>query len=130
MRSCDNSYVGISRMTPDYLNTTGIISTSVIFEGGCSRPNFPPTPFKLANLLAGMAFFRLPNGTYYIVTSHLTGWSPNPLMLFRAANKTLDYPDWQVRAYLLLFYVVRVKTCHFWSLYHPLSSFVMSLGHG
>lgn len=41
-----------------------------------------------------MALFRHPNGTYYIITSHLTGWSPNPLMLFRAAGKTLDDPQW------------------------------------
>ena len=33
----------------------------------------------------GMALFRLANGTFYIITSHLTGWNPNPLMLFRAA---------------------------------------------
>ncbi|EDQ89223.1 uncharacterized protein MONBRDRAFT_32422 [Monosiga brevicollis MX1] len=75
VRSCDNSYVGISRLTDDYLNTTGIISTHASFEG--------------------MAFFRMNNGTFYIISSHLTGWNPNPLMLFRAANKTLDYPNWQ-----------------------------------
>ena len=42
----------------------------------------------------GMALFRHPNGTYYIVGSHLTGWTPNPLMLFRAAGPTLDDPQW------------------------------------
>merc|ERR1712167_202017 len=26
--------------------------------------------------------------------SHLTGWGPNPLMLFRAAGETLDDPQW------------------------------------
>ena len=41
-----------------------------------------------------MALFRHPNGTYYIITSHLTGWGPNPLMLFRAAGATLDDPQW------------------------------------
>ena len=41
-----------------------------------------------------MAFFRLPNGTYYLIASHLTGWNPNPLMLFRAAGTTLDDPQW------------------------------------
>ena len=29
-----------------------------------------------------------------MVTSHLTGWNPNPLMLFRAAGATLDDPRW------------------------------------
>ena len=53
IRSCDNKYVGISRLSDDYLNTTGIISNHSRFEG--------------------MALFRHPNGTYYIVTSHLTG---------------------------------------------------------
>jgi hypothetical protein len=74
VRSCDNRYTGISRLTPDFLNTTGIISTHPVFEG--------------------MALFRLQNGTYYIITSHLTGWNPNPLMLFRAAGLTLDDPKW------------------------------------
>lgn len=27
IRSCDNKYAGISRLTDDYLNSTGIIST-------------------------------------------------------------------------------------------------------
>ena len=31
---------------------------------------------------------------YVCRTSHLTGWSPNPLMLYRAAGKTLDDPQW------------------------------------
>lgn len=74
VRSCDNSYVGISRLTKDYLNSTGVISTHPKFEG--------------------MALFRHPNGTYYMMTSHLTGWKPNPLMLFRAQGKTLDDPQW------------------------------------
>merc|ERR1719507_2715575 len=41
-----------------------------------------------------MALFRHPNGTYYMMTSHLTQWYPNPLMLFRAQGKTLDDPQW------------------------------------
>jgi len=74
IRSCDNKYVGISRLTDDYLNSTGIISQHDVFEG--------------------MALFRHANGTYYMMTSHLTGWNPNPLMLFRAEGKTLDDPQW------------------------------------
>jgi hypothetical protein len=74
IRSCDNKYVGISRLTDDYLNSTGIISTHSVFEG--------------------MAIFRHRNGTYYMITSHLTGWNPNPLVLFRAAGDTLDDPQW------------------------------------
>ena len=74
IRSVANQYTAISRLTPDYLHSTGIISNHSVFEG--------------------MALFRHPNGTYYIVTSHLTGWGPNPLMLFRAAGKTLDDPQW------------------------------------
>eukprot|EP00928_Gymnodinium_smaydae_P058717 TRINITY_DN41912_c0_g1_i1.p1 TRINITY_DN41912_c0_g1~~TRINITY_DN41912_c0_g1_i1.p1 ORF type:complete len:448 (+),score=20.84 TRINITY_DN41912_c0_g1_i1:33-1376(+) len=75
VRSCDNSYVGISRLTPDYLRSSGLISTY--------RP-----------ALEGMAIFRHPNGTYYMLTSHLTGWEPNPLVLLRASGSTLDAPDW------------------------------------
>ena len=43
IRSCDNVFVGISALTEDYLNTTGIVSTY--------RP-----------ALEGMAVFRVPNG--------------------------------------------------------------------
>jgi len=74
IRSCDNSYTGISRLSDDYLNSTGLISQHPVFEG--------------------MAIFRHPNGTYYCIGSHLTGWNPNPLMLFRAAGATLDDPQW------------------------------------
>mmetsp|Transcript_23751 Transcript_23751/g.43574 ORF Transcript_23751/g.43574 Transcript_23751/m.43574 type:complete len:392 (+) Transcript_23751:31-1206(+) len=74
IRSCDNQYVGISRLTSDYLNSTGIISTHDVFEG--------------------MALFRHSNGTYYMISSHLTGWEPNPLILFRAEGRTLDDPQW------------------------------------
>jgi len=74
IRSCDNAYTGISRLTADFLNTTGIISQHDVFEG--------------------MALFRLANGTYYCIGSHLTGWNPNPLQLFRAEGATLDDPQW------------------------------------
>ena len=42
MRSCDNAFVGISRLTDDYLNSKGLISNHTKFEG--------------------MALFRIPNG--------------------------------------------------------------------
>merc|ERR1712151_862719 len=32
VRSVDNKYVGISRLTSDYLNSTGMISTAPLFE--------------------------------------------------------------------------------------------------
>ena len=71
VRSVHNQFTAISRLTPDYLGSTGIISNHSVFEG--------------------MALFRHPNGTYYIVGSHLTGWTPNPLMIFRAAGATCGY---------------------------------------
>ena len=74
VRSVDNKFTAISRLAPDYMSSTGIISNHSVFEG--------------------MALFRHPNGTYYIVGSHLTGWAPNELMLFRANGKTLDDPQW------------------------------------
>lgn len=45
IRSADNQFVGISRLTEDYLNTSGIVSTY--------RP-----------ALEGMAVFRIPNGSF------------------------------------------------------------------
>jgi len=74
IRSCDNTYTGISRLTADYLNTTGIISKGPRFEG--------------------MSLFRHTNGTLYMITSHLTGWEPNPLMLYRSDGPDLAHPKW------------------------------------
>ena len=46
LSSCPDRYAGISRLSKDYLNTTGIINKMPRLEG--------------------MAMFRLPNGTYYM----------------------------------------------------------------
>lgn len=73
-RSCDNKYMGISGLSADYLNTTGLLSTGPRLEG--------------------MALFRHTNGTLYMITSHLTGWKPNPLMLFKADGPNLADPRW------------------------------------
>lgn len=74
IRSCNNEYTGISRLSDDYLNTTGLLSKGDLFEG--------------------MAMFRHTNGTLYMMTSHLTGWKPNPLMLFRSDGPDLSDPRW------------------------------------
>merc|ERR1719235_1900607 len=74
IRSCDNAYTGISKLSDDYLNTTGLLSKGDRFEG--------------------MAMFRHTNGTLYMLTSHLTGWRPNPLMLFRSDGPDLSNPKW------------------------------------
>jgi len=84
IRSCDNRYVAISRLTKDYLRSTGIISWHSTF----SILGIPILGFE------GMAMFRHPDGTYYMMASHMTSWNPNPLMLFRARGKTLDDPQW------------------------------------
>ena len=75
IRSVDNEYNAISRLTADYLESAGVISTH--------RPVFE-----------GMAIFRHTNGTLYCIASHLSGWNPNPLMAFRAAGTSLDDPQW------------------------------------
>ena len=61
-------------MTDDYLNTTGVINKIPDCEG--------------------MAMLRLPNGTYYLVTSHKTGWSPNPLIAWRSTTTNLATTNW------------------------------------
>ena len=70
IRDCAHDYVGISRLSADYLNTTGVIAKIHDCEG--------------------MAMFRLENGTYYLITSHLSGWSPNPLIAWRSTKSVLD----------------------------------------
>jgi hypothetical protein len=74
LRSCDNRYLGISRLSADYLNSTGLITT------------MPPRE--------GMAMLRLPNGTYFLFTSHLTGFPPNPDEVFRTSGTVLDNTTW------------------------------------
>mmetsp|Transcript_7450 Transcript_7450/g.17656 ORF Transcript_7450/g.17656 Transcript_7450/m.17656 type:complete len:379 (+) Transcript_7450:25-1161(+) len=74
VRSCNNAYMGISRLSPDYLNTTGLLSTGPCVEG--------------------MALFRHPNGTLYMISSHLSGWRPNPLVLLRSDGPDLSDPQW------------------------------------
>lgn len=74
IRDCEHKFVGISRLTSDYLNTTGIISKVEKSEG--------------------MAMFRLKNGTYYLISSHLTGWTPNPLIVWRSTKTKLDGTKW------------------------------------
>jgi hypothetical protein len=53
VRSCSNQYVGISKLTDDCLNTTGITS----------RTHQPREGHAI--------FYR--NNRYYMMTSHLTG---------------------------------------------------------
>jgi hypothetical protein len=74
IRDCAHQYVGISRLTPDYLNTTGVINRIPDCEG--------------------MAMLRLANGTYYLITSHKTGWNPNPLIAWRSTTTSLETTNW------------------------------------
>jgi hypothetical protein len=74
VRSCNNKYVGISQLNDDYLNTTGIISTI----------NEPREGHAI--------FYR--NNRYYMMTSHLTGWSPNPAELFISDKNSLKDAKW------------------------------------
>ena len=122
IRSCDNAYAGISRLTEDYLDTTGVRSAHTparvrkllhtacqlqnilcvrlsFFEAtpvaaavhSCGKrpslancharprctPRFPPWQvISTHDVFEGMALFRLANGTYYVITSHLTGYAP------------------------------------------------------
>jgi hypothetical protein len=73
VRSVQNKYVGISRLSPDFMETTGIISSI-------------PVPRE------GQAIFKK-NETYYLVGSHLTGWAPNAMELF--TTKTLFGDNWK-----------------------------------
>jgi hypothetical protein len=74
VRSCNNQYVGISKLNDDYLNTTGITST-------------------IGEAREGHAVFYR-NNRYYMMTSHLSGWSPNPAELFITDKDSLDGAKW------------------------------------
>jgi hypothetical protein len=74
VRSCDNQYVGISRLSDDYLNTTGLTST-------------------IGEPREGHAIFHR-HSHYYMMTSHLTGWAPNPAELFISDRDSLQDAKW------------------------------------
>eukprot|EP00026_Physarum_polycephalum_P010645 Phypoly_transcript_10814.p1 GENE.Phypoly_transcript_10814~~Phypoly_transcript_10814.p1 ORF type:complete len:324 (+),score=24.19 Phypoly_transcript_10814:90-1061(+) len=73
IRSVGNVFVGISKLSDDYLNTTGIISS-------ISEQREGPAMFKFKD-------------QYYLVTSHLSGWAPNPMELFMG-GPVLDGAKW------------------------------------
>eukprot|EP01084_Bolivina_argentea_P099162 178257_1 len=64
VRSVNNSYAGISQLNNDYTNTTGITSKGARIEG--------------------VTIFLL--NTYYLLGSHLSGWSPNAAELCTTKN--------------------------------------------
>jgi hypothetical protein len=70
VRSVNNKYVGITRLTDDYLNVVGNAVMMV-------KP-----------ALEAMTVFRHPvTSSLYAIMSHLTGWEPNPLVLLQAHRK-------------------------------------------
>jgi len=74
VRSVDNKYAGFSQLSADYLNTTGIVSRGPKCEG--------------------QAVWR-EGDTYYLLGSHLTGWSSNPAIL-ATAQAPLKGATWTV----------------------------------
>lgn len=76
VRSVDNQFAGFSQLTPDYLNTTrdGIVSRGPRCEG--------------------QAVWR-DGDDYYLLGSHLTGWSANPAIL-ATAKAPLVGASWTV----------------------------------
>lgn len=73
VRSVDNKFAGISQMTDDCLNTTGIVSSGPRIEG--------------------QSIFRF-GGKLYLIGSHLTGWSANPQELLVTDSQTLRGAEW------------------------------------
>lgn len=74
VRSCNNSYVGISKLDGNYMNTTGITSRIYAPREGMT------------------IFYR--NNRYYMMTSHISGWSSNPAELFITDRDSLDGAKW------------------------------------
>jgi len=74
VRSVRNQFAGISQLTDDCLNTTGIISQGPDMEG--------------------QAIMRDTNGTYFLLGSHLSGWSANPAIFVTSDSPTLHNANW------------------------------------
>jgi len=70
----DNSYVGISALSPDYLTTTGIVSV-------------------IPEAREGHAIFHQ-GDRYFMLTSHLTGWNPNAMEAFVTNKDSLVGAIW------------------------------------
>jgi hypothetical protein len=75
VRSVDNAYVGLSRLTDDYMDTSGLCSII-------------PEPRE------GHAIFHH-QSHYYMLTSHLTGWAPNAMEAFQSSGDTLCTAEWR-----------------------------------
>jgi len=72
-RSVSNNYAGISPLTSDYMNTAGIISKGPRIEG--------------------QAIWKM-GDRYYLLGSHLTGWSANQAVLCISDRNTLNGAVW------------------------------------
>lgn len=75
VRSVENRFAGISRMTDDCLNTTGIVSQGPEMEG--------------------QALMRDDAGVLHLLGSHLTGWAPNPAQFVTSPNTSLVGAVWE-----------------------------------
>ena len=77
VRSVRNTFVGISQLTTDFLNTTGIISKGSKFEG--------------------QTIWKDPRGQgYYMLGSHLSGWNANEAILSHTEQSSLHGAEWKV----------------------------------
>jgi hypothetical protein len=74
-RSVSNQYAGISPLTDDYMNTKGITSKGPRIEG--------------------QAIWKM-NNRYYLLGSHLTGWSANQAVLCISNGNSLNGAVWTV----------------------------------
>jgi hypothetical protein len=74
IRSVQNKFAGISRMTDDCTNVTGICSSGPDMEG--------------------QAIMRDSNGTLYAAGSHLTGWAANAAQFVTSPNASLVGAVW------------------------------------
>ena len=74
IRSVENKFAGISQMTDDCLNVTGIVSVGPKMEG--------------------QAIMRDSEGVLHALGSHLTGWTSNAAQFVRSPNASLVGAAW------------------------------------
>ena len=65
------------------------------------EPDSPPLKLATPELAwcvpmqcEGPSVFKTGNGSYYLMASHLSGWAPNPPLLFHAATPNLGDAIW------------------------------------
>ena len=87
LRDVDHKFIAISRLSDDFLHTTGVISK--LCEPDPRRAGRQRNRDKCE----APAMFKL-HGLHYVITSGQSGWASNPLTLWRSSGAAVEGARW------------------------------------